>query len=311
MPPPGNAMKSNLIQSAQRSTRSATAALLASLAAPGLGQMYCGRLSRGTIFAASMVLSALLVPMGLIFRDGEPSLHRALLPAAAYIIILLACHVDAVLSARGKTDRALKRYNSAWGYALFALPVLSLHAGALFFSLSFYSLIAVPGDSMAPTFQSGEIALLGFPPGAGWKPGDAVAFRDRGATAFGRIIAVADDSVERAKGRIAVNGVPLSLGIYTDRELARFGTADTESVFYEVSGNRRYPVIQPPEKNDRDWKDIPATTVPKGSVMIAFDNRASLREPVTSEFSSITGRLEGVIWPAAWRRIFLLPHSRL
>ncbi|MBP7583710.1 MAG: hypothetical protein KBA61_06730 [Spirochaetes bacterium] len=304
-------MKSNLIQSAQRSTRSATAALLASLAAPGLGQMYCGRLSRGTVFAASLVLSALLVPMGLVLREGEPSLHRALLPAAAYIIILLACHADVFLSARGKPDRTLKRYNSAWGYALFALPVFSLLAGALFFSLSFYSLIAVPGDSMAPSFQPGEIALLGFPPGAGWKPGDAVVFRERGTMTFGRIIAVADDRVERAKGRMAVNGVPLSLGIYNDPELARFGTADAESVFYEVNGNRRYPVIQPPEKSDRDWKDIPAATVPKGSVMIAFDNRASLREPVTAEMSSITGRLEGVIWPATWRRIFLLPHSRL
>lgn len=304
-------MKSKLIQSAQRSTRSAPAALLASLPVPGLGQMYCGRLSRGTVFATSLVLSALLAPLGLVLRDDQPSLYRALLPAAAYIIILLSCHADAVLSARGKSDRALKKYNSAWGYALFALAALPLHAGSLIFALSFYSLAPIPGDSMAPSFQAGEIALVGMPPAGAWKPGDAVAFRDRGAPAYGRIIAVANDRVERVKGRMAVNGVPLSLGIYSDRELARYGTADTENVFYEVCGNRRYPVIQPPERTGQDDKDTAATTVPKGSVIIAFDNRSSPREPVTAENSSISGRLEGVIWPAAWRRIFLLPHYGL
>lgn len=304
-------MKTNIILSAASGTRKAPVALLASLLSPGLGQMYCGGLSRGVIYASSLFLTALMVPLGLVLRPDNPSLHRAVFLAAVYFTIIIICHADAALSAKNRNGYSFRRYNAAWAYALYCVLSLALQGAALAFVITFYSAAFINTDSMDPSFRNGELAILAQPPRGAWKPGDAVAFRREDAVSYGRIIAIAGDRVGRLKGRITVNGVPLSLGIFLDRELSRRGITDPETVFYEVSGNRKYPVLAAPGKGSSEEKDVAESAVAKESVMIAFDNRMAHGELIQAPVSSLRGRLEGVIWPGSWRRLLLLSHYPL
>lgn len=304
-------MKSNLIRSGRTAERRVPAALLASLAFPGLGQMYCGRLSRGAVFAAALFLAALLAPLGLVLHPDEPSLHRAVFLAALYAVTLLLCHADALFSAWNMKEFSRKSYTDGWAYALFALFSLALQLGALVAVTSFYSTDLIDTDAMEPTFLQGERVLLARPPNRPWKAGDAVAFSGGGAVMHGRIIAVTGDLVGRAKGRLEVNGVPLSLGIYQDRELVRRGITNPENVYYEVCGERKYSVVESLGRGPAREGDFAATAVEKNSVLIVFDNRPARAGPVPADTSSIRGRLEGVLLPGYWRRLLLLSHYPL
>lgn len=304
-------MKSNLITSGRSAARRVPAAFLASLAFPGLGHMYCGRLSRGAVYAAALFLAGLLAPLGLVLRPDVPSLHRAVFLVSLYAVIFILCHGDAVLSARGMEQYNRKRYNTGWAYALFGLISLILQIGAVLAVTSFYSTALIDTDAMDPTFRRGERALLARPPHRAWKAGDAVAFSGNGAVMYGRIVAVAGDRVSRAKGRLEVNGVPLSLGIFQDRELARRDITGLENVFYEVSGERKYSVLESLGKSAPGEGDFAEKAVEKESVLIAFDNRPAHIGLVPAGTPSLRGRLEGVLWPSTWRRLLLLSYYPL
>lgn len=304
-------MKSNLITSGRTAARRVPAALLASLTFPGMGHMYCGRLSRGTVYATSLFLAALLAPLGLVLRPDNPSLHRAVFLVTLYAVIFILCQGDTAFTARSIGQYTRKRYNAWWAYALFGMLSFTLQAGAILAITSFYSTALIDTDAMDPTFRRGERVLLAMPPQRAWKAGDAVSCSGDGAYIFGRIVAVGGDRVSRTRGRLEVNGVPLSLGIFPERDLARRDIANQENVFYEVSGERKYSVIESLGKGAVREGDFAEKTVEKESVLIAFDNRPAHTGLVPVGTNSLRGRLEGVLWPAAWSRLMLLPHYPL
>jgi len=298
-------MISRLIISGATGRRSHSRALLASLGSPGLGQLYTGRMSRGILFSLSTCLAALLVPFGLLARPERPSLSVAALMALLYLAILFTCHLDAVMGARAITSYALKKYNQPAVYLLFTAGTLLLHGIALLTVASFYSVMTVRTDAMEPSLFRGETVLVARGPGISWKAGDAVVFDDGGAIGLGRVTALPGDRVYHHRGRLAVNGSFLSLGIFQDRDLARRDLPASEDLYYEIHGDRRYALRINLEKNQPPPDEGASKTADRNTIVLSFDNRVAADAPLFTSTPSLRGRVEGVLFGKSWRRILL------
>ncbi len=300
-------MRTGLIISGASRQRSPVRALLASLGAPGLGQMYLGRLSRGILFSLSSCLAALLIPFGLLVRPDRPSLIIAVFMAFLYIAIIAVCHLDAVLGARAIRSFSPGKYNHPRAYLVFALCTLLLQALALLIAASFYSVAIVRTDAMEPSLFRGEAVLVARGPDIHWKGGDVVVYEDGGLPGLGRVAALPGDSVFESRGRLAVNGAFLSLGVFLDRDLDCLALPATEDLYYEIHGDRRYALRINLEKNNPNHSGAAVKTVEKETVVLYFDNRITRDAPIFKPRSFLRGRVEGILYGKSLRRTLLPP----
>src|SRR5262245_65364844 len=116
------------------SPRSPLVAVILSLAATGLGQIYCGRLVRGLVmflgsllFAPAIVAAALLPPATVV-------LIGLILALLAVLGVYVYAVLDAFRLARRRSDVVEpKDYNHPLVYTLFLLVGLTYPAGGLYF----------------------------------------------------------------------------------------------------------------------------------------------------------------------------------
>ncbi len=142
--------------------RSPLIAVILSLAATGLGQIYCGRIVRGLV----MFLSSLLF--------APATVAAALLPPATVVLVglilalltVLGVYVFAVVDAfrlarRGRDRFQSMDYNHPLVYALFILVGLTYSSGALYFiRSSVFEAFAIPSASELPTLLPGDRFLV-------------------------------------------------------------------------------------------------------------------------------------------------------
>src|SRR5207237_5008018 len=142
--------------------RSPLIAVILSLAATGLGQIYCGRIVRGLVmflgsllFAPAIVVAALLPPATIVLVG----LILALLTVLGVYVFAI---VDAFrLARRGGDLFQSMDYNHPLVYALFILVGLSYSAGGLdFIPSSHFEAFAIPTASAAPTLLPGDRFLV-------------------------------------------------------------------------------------------------------------------------------------------------------
>lgn len=287
-------------------------ALLLSLGATGLGQVYCGRLGKGLalLLAGLALFPALFLTAPLASGTALPLLLAAFL--FAYLGLFFYALIDAaVLARRSSKAYELKPFNQWWVYVLImGLTVVCATSCTGYIRADVVEPFNIPSASMAPAILPGDYVLcdkrayVDGPP----RRGDLVIFQNpnnRSMSMLKRIIALPGDIIEVRSGRAWVNG----------QDLSQAATAEAVSIAEPVpaiqglgvterNGQASYVVLV--SENDGPGRDLAPFTVPNGHCFVLGDNRPESMDsrdfgPVP--LSDLQGRVESIYLPAAsWSR---------
>ncbi len=295
--------------------RSPLVAVILSLAATGLGHVYCGRIARGLVM---FLASLLFVPVTVV---------AALLPPATIVLVglilalltVLGVYVFAVVDAfrlarRGRDLFQPMDYNRPLVYALFVLVGLTYSAGGLYFiRSSVFEAFAVPTASELPTLLPGDRFLVNkttyqrrFV-----RRGDEVVFRmpsEPGRNWAKRVIALPGDTVEVKDNEVFVNGQPLPREPAPRASLGAAAQEVKGGLFEEANAGRRYWILF--AADTKPLPDYPKAKVPDGMCFVLGDNRNNSRDSRTMGFvalGDLLGDVQYRYWPAAtWTRFGVL-----
>jgi signal peptidase I len=293
------------------SARSPLVAAILSLAATGLGQIYCGRIVRGLV----MFLGSLLFAPAIVVAALAPPATSVLVGLILALLTVLGVYVFAVVDAvrlarRGPDLFHSMDYNHPLIYALFILVGLTYSAGGLYFiRSSVFEAFAIPTASEAPTLLPGDRILVNkmtyqrrFV-----RRGDEVVFRvasEPGVNWAKRVIALPGDTVEVKANEVFVNGRQLPREASPRASLGAAAGAVTGELFEEINAGRRYPILF--TADTKPLPDYPQAKVPDGMCFVLGDNRNNSRDSRTMGFvalGDVLGDVQYRYWPAAtWTR---------
>ena len=190
-------------------------ALLLSMLAPGLGQIYNTELKKG------IVLQVLVQLAGIALYIITPNILKYLIVFSILIILLLSIavgfHVYAMVDgyrvAKQKDSVQLRAYNKWYIYVL--ILALFWGIGACNGKLSGWKPYKMVGSSMEPTLLNGDRLLVktnAYSSKVQPKRGDVIVFvfpEDTSKDFMKRVIAIPGDKVEIRDRVIILNGKPL------------------------------------------------------------------------------------------------------
>jgi signal peptidase I len=291
--------------------RSPLTAVILSLAATGLGQIYCGRIVRGLVMFLGSLLFAPAIVVAALFPPATLILVGLIVALLTVLGIYVFAVVDAFRLARGSGDLFQSQdYNRPLVYALFILVGLTYSSGGLYFiPSSVFEAFAIPTASEAPTLLRGDRILVNkttyqrrFV-----RRGDEVVFRlpsEPGMKWAKRVIALPGDTIEVKGNEVFVNGQPLP---HEPTPRASLGTAAQEvqgELFEETNAGRRYQILLTPDTEP--LPDYPQAKVPDGMCFVLGDNRNNSRDSRTMGFvalGDLLGDVQYRYWPAVtWNR---------
>jgi signal peptidase I len=290
-------------------TRNPVWAILLSVAATGLGHIYCGRLLKGLIlFFASFAFAPIIVITAQ--NAASPSMLALVI---ASILILAAIFfyalIDAGLLAR-KTGPGyqVKEYNRWYIYLLFIVVALSYPTNlASSIRENVLHPFKIAAQSMAPGIVRGDRILLNKAIYKIKAParGDVVIFvypDDRRIYYIKRIVALPGDTIEISNNKLLINDRPLS---YTKPESGPAKDPDSDSTIQtlvEDNDGHRYPILV----DGAQTVNLPKFTVPHGSCYVLGDNRSQSKDSRTFgavPLADVKGRVDYIYWPAgSWSR---------
>jgi len=293
-------------------------AVLFSLIMPGLGQVYCGKLTRGLVFNFFNILPLPII-IGLLYVINSPMLMQIsiALILAGGTVQLIAIFDSVYLANHAKTDYELKDYNNPVIYALLILIVTGGSAGSgLYLRDQMLEAFRVPVASNYPTivpddrFLANKLAYKTSDP----KRGDMVVFvnpENRHQNYIKRIVAVAGDTVEIKDGQLYLNEQKLPWRKLPDSVLENIkievmGKHLKGDVFEEINGDAKYKIFLAKPPYDKASSDFAKITVPQHHCFVLGDNRSNSRDsrhfgPIP--LATIVGRADYLYWPAKdWSR---------
>jgi signal peptidase I len=280
-------------------------AAVLSLLAPGLGQLYAGRLVPGLVL---FLVSLLFVPLVVLAALLEPS-TAVLVGLMAAGVGLLGVYLYAVVNAYGLARRRRepyepREYNRPALYVLFVLVGTAYSVGGAWYVPHVFEAFYIPTESMAPTILNGDHILANELTYQHRLPqrGDMLVFHvpgHPGQTWIKRVIGLPGDTVEVHDNVVVVNGRKLE----RDRVPAGAVPAPLDGEVYEESNaGRRYRILIGKEKGPDQAK----LTVPEGTCYVLGDNRDRSEDsrafgPVP--LAGIVGGVPYIYYPAAtWER---------
>ncbi len=285
-------------------------AVLLSVAATGLGHIYCGRLSKGLIlFFVSFAFAPIIVAAA---NSAASTFMLALVitSIAAMFFVFVYAAVDAGLLARRINGRyELKEYNRWFIYLLFVVVALG-YPSNLSFSIRDHVLQAfkIPSTSMAPSILPGDRiflnkAVYGLEP---IRHGDAVVFvypNDRRLDYIKRIVALPGDTIEIRDNVVLMNGREWEYREPGMQPNLNFELEPASRVLMEDNGERAYPVIV----DEEHPVNMRRLVVPNGYCFVLGDHRNRSKDsrvfgPVP--LADVKGRVDYIYWPAlSWDRL--------
>lgn len=263
-----------------KKTRRPLLAAAASLALPGLGQIYNGQAARGIVLLLTL---ALLLPSAATLALHGP---RPLLLVFVLFGVLatLAVYTYSVVTAYRSARRLRDGFEPGpWNHGMVYLAVFLLgHVFVLGLAArttktDLLETFKVPTASMMPTILPGERffadKLVGHPGGRKIRHGDIAVFvypNDRTMMFVKRVVGLPGDKVAIDGTRVTVNGAELKR-----EELRNLGDTSLEHLlddhvaFREHGDGIAYTVLW-----RKDAAHAPlALTVPNGQVFVLGDNR--------------------------------------
>jgi signal peptidase I len=303
-----------IIPDCKTSDRNPVVACLLSVAATGLGHIYCGRLFKGLIlFFASFSFGPIIVAAA---NNAASTLMLAFVigSLALMFAIFVYAVVDSGLLARKLRTYQLKEYNR-WYLYLLLIVIAAVYPTNFAHSIRSHVLQAfkVPSVSMSPGILPGDHILLNKAVYKTQAPqrGDVVIFTypdDRRLNYVKRIAALPGDTVEIRENVLLVNDRPLDNPIDHRADLD-FKPEGSQIILMEENGAGIYPIIVDSAKP----QNMARITVPHGHCFLLGDNRSQSTDsrnfgPVPT--TDIQGRLDYIYWPAkSWSRLGLYPHK--
>ncbi len=299
------------MNTSKASSRSPLIAVILSLAATGLGQIYCGRIVRGLVmflgsllFAPTIMVAALLPPATIVLVG----LILALLTVLGVYVYAV---VDAFrLARRGRDLFPSMDYDHPLVYALFILVGLTYSAGGVYFLRSnVFEAFAIPTASEVPTLFPGDRVLVNKTTyqRRSVRRGDEVVFRvpsEPGQKWAKRVVALPGDTIEVKGNVVSVNGQPLAQNPVPRASLGATAQEVQGELFEETNAGRRYRILF--AADTKPLPDYPKAKVPNGMCFVLGDNRNKSRDSRTMGFvalGDVLGDVQYRHWPAAtWTR---------
>ena len=293
----------------QGHNRSPIWAVILSVAATGLGHIYCGRLLKGLVlFFVGFAFAPIIV---LFAQNAGSTLMLALVIASLLLLagIFVYALIDAGLLAR-KTgpDYQLKEYNRWYIYLLFIVVALAYPTNlASSIRENVLQPFKIPSQAMAPSILRGDRILLNKAIYKIKAPqrGDVVVFLnpdDRRLYFMKRIVAMPGDTIEIRDNKILINDQPLSYKNLAPMPAMNFDPGGSVRALEEDNNGRRYPILI---DNARPIT-MPRTLVPHGSCFVLGDNRSHSKDSRTFgpiPLADVKGRVDYIYWPAlSWLR---------
>ncbi len=301
-------MKKDIIKSESDLPRDQRIAFALSFFFTGLGQIYNGDFSKGIVFLALRILSLLIIPISGALKSIDSFISFFVIAFVFHAIFWILSPIEAMFGARGKDSVNLKRYNSLFFYSIYG----TLSTGLLIFSFIFVTLFIsierIDTNRMNPTFLEDEYILVNRYAHKDLDVGDVVIYSNNGTNSIGRIIAKENETFRQEGNAYYINDTPLQLGIVAEPESDELGLENSENLFVEVNGRRRYPVIvnMPESPTDRDQGKT--VFVLPGMLMLSIDNRMKDDPYHTIESKQISGNVEGVLYSSKFSRLLTQPY---
>lgn len=284
-------------------------AVLFSIAATGLGHIYCGKLAKGlTLFFLSFAFAPIIV--GTV--DNGASTQTFLLMGGGLLMmfgVFTYAIVDAYrIAGRTPAGYTPREYNRWYIYCIFILVSVTYPAnisGAIRDHV--VQAYKIPSASMIPTILKGDYVFLNKAAyrDAAPKVGDVVVFVNPNARHrhfIKRIIAMPGDTVAIRKSELLINGRPLERERVPAGRLGVAAKQVTGAVWEETNRKARYR-IQVDETALSDFSEI---TVPNGHCFVLGDNReksSDSRDFGPVPLADIRGKVDFIYLPAAgWQR---------
>ena len=293
------------------SVRSPLIAVILSLAATGLGQIYCGRIVRGLV----MFLGSLLFAPVIVGAARLPPATIVLVGLILALLTVLGVYVFAVVDAfrlarRGRDHFQSMDYNHPLVYTLIILVGLTYATGGLYFIRSnVFEAFAVPTASEVPTLLPGDRILVNKMTyqRRSLQCGDEVVFRvssEAGLKWVKRVIALPGDTIEVKENEVFVNGKKLPHAPLLRASLGAAAREVKGELFEETNAGRRYGILF--AADSKPLPDYPKAKVPAGMCFMLGDNRNNTRDSRTMGFvalGDVLGEVQYRYWPAAtWTR---------
>jgi signal peptidase I len=293
----------------QNCKRSPVWAVILSVAATGLGHIYCGRMVKGLIlFFAGFAFAPVIV---LTARNTASALVLGLVGGSLLLLfgIFIYAVIDAGLLAR-RIGRGyqIKEYNRWYVYLLFIVVGLSYPTNlASSIRENILQAFKIPAQSMAPGIQRGDRIFLNKAVYRIKAParGDVVVFLypdDRRLYYIKRIVALPGDTIEMRGNRVLINDQPLSYSKPAPGPALNFDPGSTIQALEEDNHGHGYPILVDGARP----VDLPKITVPHGTCFVLGDNRSQSKDSRTFgpiPLADVKGRVDYIYWPAlSWSR---------
>lgn len=283
-----------------RYARKPLLAALMSIAAPGLGHIYGGRLSKGLfLYLLSFALAPLVVSAAR-SQSGIVILWTLMGALVMVFGVMIYAVVDAYrLARRHRREYRPKEYNR-WYLYLMLLVVSVTYPTGTAYAVRDHMLhpFKIVTASMQPNMAPGDRIFLNKAIYSTRRPqrGDVVIFiypDDRRMFYVKRIVALGGDRVAIKGGRLHINGQALAYQP-AQADPAK-GTLPEGTVMREINHGRAYDVVL-----GATSKDMAEVAVPHGSCFALGDRRAESED--SRDFGpvplvDVKGKVAFVYWP--------------
>ncbi|MBU1172330.1 MAG: signal peptidase I [Proteobacteria bacterium] len=290
-------------------TRSPLWAGFLSLAATGLGHIYCGKIEKGLVlFFISFVFAPIISSS---MTQGTSSFSLAAVIGSVLILVFVFFYalIDAVITAK-KINKpyTLKEYNRWYIYLAFIIVSVTYPTNlANTIRDHVVQAYKIPSNSMVPGILKHDFVLINKAVYRKHSPevGDVVIFinpNKRHLDFMKRIVAMPGDTLEIKNNVVFINDSPLGYRDANDDALKALGKQVDGTVIIEINGSATYGIMLTQDK----MPDFQKTKIPNGHCFVLGDNRNNSQDsrkfgPVP--LCDIKGRVESIYLPAeSWSR---------
>jgi signal peptidase I len=295
-------MKSVIIKSESKLKRYPVLAFTLSFVFTGLGQIYNGDFSKGIVFFILRILSISFIPLYVILQNSF-SIMFALAAMAIHVLVWLISSAEAVYSTKGKHAYNLKKYNTILFYFFYGIVNSVFIIFSILLATSLLSIKEIQTNNMNPVLLKNDYILINKYAVKNAGVGDIIFFSSNNNFSAGRIIAGDADMIKKKGNNYFINDTALTYTIISKPELDKMGLANSEDLFFEINGEKKYPV-KLKSGNSKDARASELITLAKGEFLITFDNRSKNDSYEAITLGSVIGRVEGIVYSKEHKRIF-------